>query len=198
MNLRDRFLSLVRAHGASAGSAERWWRELERRHSEPHRHYHTLAHIEQMLEALPHASETVLAAVWFHDAIYGGMQNEERSAELARQALEELQFATEDIALVERLILATKKHDARDLPLEGQRFLDADLSILGSERERYRQYVEDVRQEYAPVPETIFREIRNRLLRRFLDRPRIFVTDEFYVRFEAKARANIEWELEKG
>ena len=195
MSLRDRFLSFARTHGASAELADRWWRDLAQRYSEPHRHYHTLAHIEQMLEVLPHASETILGAVWFHDAIYGGSESEERSAELARQALAELQFPAEEIAVVEQLILATKTHAPAGLPPDGQRFLDADLSILGSERERYRQYVEDVRKEYAPIPEPIFRDARNRILRRFLERPRIYGTDEFFARFEAKARANIEWEL---
>jgi predicted metal-dependent HD superfamily phosphohydrolase len=195
MSLRDRFLSFARTHGASADVADRWWRDLERRYAEPHRHYHTLAHIEHMLDVLPHASETVLGAVWFHDAIYGGSESEERSAELARQALAALQFPAEEIESVAHLILATKTHAMADLPPDGQRFLDADLSILGSERERYRKYVEDVREEYAPIPEPIFRSVRNQILRRFLERPRIYGTDEFFERFEAKARANIEWEL---
>jgi len=195
MSLHDRFLGLATAHGAASETAERWWRELERRYSEPHRHYHTLTHIEQMLEVLPHAPETVLAAVWFHDAAYSGSQDEERSAALAREALEHLRFPAETIALVEQWILATKTHQAASLPPDGQRFLDADLSILGSDHERYRRYTEEVREEYAPIPEPVFRGGRAAILTRFLERPRIYATDEFYEKFEQRARENMEWEL---
>ena len=189
MNARERFLSL-----GPHDVAEGWLRNLEARYSEPHRHYHTLAHIEHMLELLPHADETVVAAVWFHDAIYDGNQNEERSAALARQALRIIGFAEEKIALVERMILATKRHERGDLPEHALAFLDADLAILGSDRERYDEYVRQVRQEYAHVPDAAFRAGRNAILRKFLDRPRLYFTDEFFARFEEQARANLERE----
>lgn len=190
MKASDRFLFL-----GPRDVAERWLRDLEARYSEPHRHYHTLAHVEHMLELLPHADETVVAAVWFHDAIYDGNANEERSAVLAREALEELGFAEEKIVLVERMVLATKKHEPADLPESGLAFLDADLAILGSDRPRYDEYVRQVRQEYAHVPDDLFRTGRNAILRRFLERPRLYFTDEFSARFEEKARENIESEL---
>lgn len=186
MNARDRFLAL-----GPANVAEKWLRDLEARYSEPHRHYHTLAHVEHMLELLPHADETVVAAVWFHDAVYDGDANEERSAVLAREALQELGFAEEKIALVERMILATKKHEPADLPEPGLAFLDADLAILGSERARYDEYVRQVRKEYAHVPDDAFRTGRDAILRRFLERSRLYFTEGFSSRFEAKARENM-------
>ena len=89
-------------------------------------------------ELLPHADETVLAAVWFHDAVYDGQANEERSAALARRALTELGFSASSIADVETLILATKTHAEDGLPENACEFLDADLAILGSDPDRYR------------------------------------------------------------
>jgi predicted metal-dependent HD superfamily phosphohydrolase len=192
MNTRDRFLAFARRHGAPDAVAERWWREVEARYSEPHRHYHTLTHIEHLLDLLPHADETVLGAIWFHDVIYDGASNEERSAALARQALTELAFEENAIARVEELILATRSHAPS---AAAQEFLDADLAILGSPPERYRQYVEQVRREYSFVPDAAFREARNRILRSFLERPRIYATDAFYSRFEAQARDNIQREI---
>jgi len=189
MTAGDRFLAL-----GSREPAERWMRDLEARYSEPHRHYHTLAHIEHMLELLPHADETVVAAVWFHDAIYDGNANEERSAMLAREALQELGFAEEKIVLVERMILATKRHEPADLPETGLAFLDADLAILGSDRTRYDEYVRQVREEYAHVPDEAFRAGRDAILRRFLERQKLFFTEEFYARFEEKARENMTME----
>lgn len=190
MTAAERFLAL----GPTAG-AERWLRDLETRYSEPHRRYHTRTHIEHMLELLPHADETVVAAVWFHDAIYDGNQNEERSAALAARALGELGFTQEKIALVEKMIVATKRHERGDLPESALAFLDADLAILGSERESYDEYVRQVRQEYAHVPDAEFREGRNAILRAFLARERLYFTEEFHRRFEGRARDNLEREL---
>jgi predicted metal-dependent HD superfamily phosphohydrolase len=196
MNLRERFLAFAGSRGAPAAVAERWWRELESRYSEPHRHYHTLTHVEHLLELLPHAGETVLAAIWFHDVIYGGDANEERSAALARTALTELGFGEGAIAAVEKMILATKSHSDRGLDQDGREFLDADLAILGSDPDRYRAYVAQVRKEYAHVPDAMFRSGRNAILRTFLARPRIYFTDGFFERFERKARENMEREIE--
>ena len=195
MDLREHFLRLARTHGADGETAERWWRDVESRYGEPHRHYHTLQHIGEMLVLLPHANETVLAAVWFHDAIYDGNRNEERSAALARIALTELRFDAGTIQAVEHFILATKRHDASETSPEALAFLDADLAILGSDRARYEQYVQQVREEYSYVPEPMFRGARAAILDGFLARPRIYMTDELYERFEGRARENIEWEL---
>lgn len=184
-------------HGAEAAAAERWWRELASRHSEPHRHYHTLRHIEEMLDLLPHGDETVAMAVWFHDAVYGGSENEERSAALAREALGELRFPAPIIADVERLVLATKTHDASQVEPRFHPFLDADLAILGSDSARYAEYADEVRREYASVPDRAFRSGRAAVLRMFLQRPRIYATAEFFTRFEVRARANIAREIER-
>lgn len=193
--MRERFLQFARSHGADEAAAERWWSEVRDRYAEPHRHYHTLRHIEEMLDLLPHGDETVLAAVWFHDVIYGGGRNEERSAELAREALRELRFPDETVAAVERLILATKTHEPSQVEPRFHAFLDADLAILGSDPARYDEYARQIREEYAYVPEAMFRSGRAAVLRAFLQRERIFASDEFRERFERQARANIEREL---
>jgi predicted metal-dependent HD superfamily phosphohydrolase len=193
MDPREHFLRFATAHGADSSAAERWWRELEARYGEPHRHYHTLEHIGEMLALLSHANETVLAAVWFHDAVYDGNENEERSAELARAALRELRFPQPAIDDAAALILATKSH--QHVAPEYRAFLDADLAILGSDRDRYRRYVAQVRAEYAHIPEPLFRGGRAAILDGFLARPRIYETDEFHARFEQQARENIAWEL---
>ncbi|HKR62292.1 MAG TPA: metal-dependent phosphohydrolase [Thermoanaerobaculia bacterium] len=195
MSPQERFLGFARSRGAPDEVAERWWREVEARYREKHRHYHTLAHIEQVLDVLPHADETVVAAAWFHDVIYDGNDNEERSALLAREALAELRFPADEIERVAAMILATKKHDASGLSATEQAFLDADLSILGTDPARYQAYVVGVRKEYAHVPDLLFRPARNRILRAFLERPRIYFTDPFFDAYEQRARANVEAEI---
>ena len=64
-------------------------------YSEPHRHYHTTAHIDACLAELDLAGDLasdrgeVEVALWFHDAIYRSWRhdNEQRSADLAAETL---------------------------------------------------------------------------------------------------------------
>src|SRR5690242_14027091 len=76
--------------------SSKWLDDLARRYSEPHRRYHTLAHVEELLALLRDFElqdrDSVEAAVWFHDAIYDtrATDNEARSAELAATALREM------------------------------------------------------------------------------------------------------------
>ncbi|MDP9191451.1 MAG: metal-dependent phosphohydrolase [Acidobacteriota bacterium] len=195
-SLAKAFVALATKHGADDGTAQAWWREVESHYSEPHRRYHTIEHIRELLALLPAASEEVLAAVWFHDLIYdrhGG--NEERSADFAHEALTDLHFPRASVDRVTKMILATRDHDPGDLPEEANLFLDADLAILGSPRERYREYAEAIRFEYSWVPEEAFRAARDGVLRSFLDRPFVYRTDVMRQRFEGQARDNIAWEL---
>ena len=59
----------------------------------------------------------------------------------------------------------------------------------------FDRYERQVRQEYAFVSEPDWRAGRARILRVFLDRPRIFLTPEF-APLEAPARANLERSIE--
>jgi predicted metal-dependent HD superfamily phosphohydrolase len=195
--LRDEFLSLATKHGGTQSTAELWWAEVESHYREAHRRYHTLEHLAEMLDLLRGESDAVLAAMWFHDVIYDRRgSNEERSADVAREALTDLHFPRETIDLVERLILATKTHDPGDLPPETHVLLDADLAILGAPRERYEQYIEGVRYEYSWVPEPMFRAGRATVLRAFAEKERIFLTAAMRERFEESARENLAWELD--
>lgn len=195
-DLSESFLALAMRHGGDRATAEAWWRETDAHYSEPHRRYHTLEHIRELLALLPGSSDEVLAAVWFHDLIYDRRgANEERSADVAREALVDLRFPPASVDVVAKVILATQTHDPGDLPAEASLFLDADLSILGSPRSRYREYAEAIRFEYSWVPDDVFRAARDGVLRDFLVRPRIYRTDTMGERFEEQARENIVWEL---
>jgi predicted metal-dependent HD superfamily phosphohydrolase len=75
--------------------------------------------------------------------------------------------------------------------------VDIDLSILGAAPERFDQYERQVREEYAWVPDFLFRRERKAILKEFLARPRIFSTTHFRDRYEQQARSNIERSLER-
>ncbi|HEV7768771.1 MAG TPA: metal-dependent phosphohydrolase [Thermoanaerobaculia bacterium] len=195
-SLSEAFLELARRHGADDGTAQAWWREVESHYAEPHRRYHTIEHIRELLALLPDASDDVLAAVWFHDLIYDRRgANEERSADVAHEALTDLRYPRATVDRVTKMILATRDHDPGDLSGDAILFLDADLAILGSPRTRYRAYADAIRFEYTWVPDDVFRAARDGVLRDFLARTFIYRTDVMRQRFEDQARDNIAWEL---
>lgn len=168
--------------------------ELVARYSEPHRAYHTLQHIEECLrefDASRHLARDPVAvelAIWFHDAVYDtkAHDNEEKSAELVRVL--KLPAGRED--RVRGMILATK-HAAVADDADTRLLTDIDLSILGAAPARFAEYERQIRQEYSWVPEMVFTAKRGEILRGFLARPRIYGTDFFRDRLEAKARENL-------
>ena len=73
--------------------------------------------------------------------------------------------------------------------------LEIDLAILGSDSERYKRYVADVRLEYAHVPDQLWKIGRALVLERMLAKSELFPDEEFRERLEAQARRNMEEEI---
>jgi predicted metal-dependent HD superfamily phosphohydrolase len=180
--------------------------QLVTAYTEPHRHYHNLLHIGTMFLVLDKAPAGYLKdecplvklAAWYHDVVYDphSSENESRSAEIATSSLRKLGLDENCIARVSALILMTKDHLAPEQDLAAHLFLDADLCILAADPEGYSEYAKAIRQEYAWVAERDYYQARQKVLRRFLDRPtiywtRLFVNDGC----ETKARANIAGEI---
>jgi len=172
--------------------------DLLARYREPHRRYHTLQHLDECLEWLDRsrhlaASPAVVElALWFHDAIYDVCRhdNEERSAEWAREAALGAGLSAAVAAEVFALVVATRHHGVEaggDTPL----MVDVDLAILGAAPERFEEYERQIREEYAWVPGFLFRRKRRKTLREFLERPRLYNTDFFHERLDAQARRNL-------
>ena len=172
--------------------------DLLARYGEPGRHYHDLGHVLDCLEKAAATREiqddpaAVDLALWFHDAVYDPRRsdNEERSAVLSEEALAG-PLGEERAARVAELVLATR-HRAPPPPGDAAVVVDADLSMLGAEPERFEAYQEAIRREYAWVPGFLYRRRRAKLLRSFLARERIFSTEPFHERYEARARENLE------
>ena len=75
--------------------------------------------------------------------------------------------------------------------LDQQVLVDIDLAILGAPGPRFAEYGQQIRDEYAFVPEELFKQRRRAILRSFLDRPRIYSTSHFHKLLEERARANL-------
>ena len=165
---RDVMALSPRAHAAEV---EATGAELLARWAEPHRRYHSTRHLVEMfwaLEDLTDAGELGDAnaalgrvAAWLHDAVYdpaavvGG--NESASAELAELLLARVRLDAAALTTVVELVRMTADHaERRDSALH-RAFHDADLWILASPEQRFDEYCEQVREEYAAVPEERFR-----------------------------------------
>jgi predicted metal-dependent HD superfamily phosphohydrolase len=171
-----------------------------------HRGYHDTRHLLEVLDrvedllALPEAAgvdgDAVVLAAWFHDAVYDGRpDDEERSAALAQSTLAATGAPRSLVAEVARLVRLTHDHRPEVDDLAGQVLCDADLAILAADRERYDEYVHDVRREYAHLDDHTFRSGRAAVLRALLDKPTLFHTGFARDAWEDAARANIEREL---
>lgn len=162
------------------------------------RHYHDLRHIAACLrefDSIKHLTSNpraVEAAIWFHDVVYDGQRqdNEEQSAEFADAALVRL-GADEALRREVRDLVLFTRHDQAPPTSDGRLMVDIDLASLGLPAEMFDANGLAIRQEYAHVPEADFRRGRASLLGRFLSRPRIYLTDEFFARYEEQARKNL-------
>ncbi|WP_447743281.1 HD domain-containing protein [Variovorax boronicumulans] len=173
--------------------------ELQRRYGEPQRHYHTMQHLGECLawfdreQALAERPGEVALALWFHDAIYDvhSHDNEARSADWARQAMQAAGASDASAERVHALVMATR-HDAVPEGRNAELLIDIDLSILGAERARFDEYERQVHAEYGFVPEEIRLPRRRAILQRFLDRPAIYATPRMHALLEARARENLQ------
>jgi predicted metal-dependent HD superfamily phosphohydrolase len=178
--------------------------ELIARYSEPHRRYHTMVHIEDCLAQVAASTDMdenqralMDAAIWFHDAIYDATRsdNEAESAKLAADRLAVEGAPQAFIDEVVRLILLTAGHSVQADDALGARLVSIDLSILGADRDRYDAYAAAIREEYAHVPEPLYRAGRAAILGRFLESEALFADPIWAARFEALARANLTREI---
>lgn len=192
--------TLQKVRAPNQDFTRRLFEEIYRKYWEPGRHYHTVEHLywcfsmlDYMVAKLPGIGSVELA-LWYHDFVYDphSNDNEERSAEIAVDRIHNGLELPLDFALqVGQLILATK-HVGEPKTREAMVLLDVDLSILGAQEGVFDKYEDDVRQEYAWVPEAAYRAHRSEILQRFLDRPYIYSTTEFRASaYEIRARANL-------
>lgn len=186
--------------------------ELLERWAEPHRRYHTRAHLFAVLASLERIADgggpprAVVLAAWFHDAVYtagtGGSQqpgvDEEASARLAEERLAAAGLPDGEVGEVGRLVRLTAGHAPAASDAAGHLLCDADLAVLGRDRRGYRRYAAQVREEFAHVPDEAFRAGRASVLEHLLALDPLFRTETARGLWAAQARHNLRAELEAG
>lgn len=185
--------------------------EARAAYAEPPRKYHTFDHA---LEVMRHVDTvegdvgwsdgvtTPRLAALFHDAVYvvGEPDNEARSAQLAREAIARAAEKGVDVGdvnmdRVARLIELTAEHGKLtpdDVTGDEALFLDCDMAILGQDAAAFDAFDEGVQWEYTRViPVEMYRAGRQQFLERLLACERIYLSDYFHERLDARARENI-------
>lgn len=184
---------------------------LQDAYATPPRAYHHFGHVQEVLREHARVAEgpgwscprETALAVLYHDAIYvaGRSDNEAKSALLAREQLARwLPGSGIDADRVVALIELTARHGQfapTDFSADAEsddtrRFLDCDMAILGATPEVFDRYDQAIAEEYrGVVPGWIYRRKRRAFLRGLLGRQRIYLSDDFHARLDARARANL-------
>lgn len=209
--LQKRWRNLINGlgHPVETAKSDALMADLIDRHEGPLRHYHDMTHVLAVLETLDalHGGDATgvppasALAAWFHDAVYDPTapsgHNEQASAELCEDHLRALGIASEVTDAASALVRATSGHHLNSEVDGCDRFLDADLAILGAAPPRYSRYAQQIRAEYAHIPESDYRVGRSRILEDFLNRPRLFFSAQGHDRFDEAARINLAAELDQ-
>ncbi len=199
-DLAQQWMRAARDVGAADDWAQATGQELRRRYREPHRAYHTLRHIAEVLAAIDALAASgepiadlpaVRLAAWFHDVIYepGSPDNERASAEFAAATLVPLGLAAGRVETITAVVIDTADHVPRST--DARVLVDADLAILGADPARYAEYAREVRAEYAAIPEPQWRVGRGAVLDGLLARSPLYTTATMRARLEDAARRNL-------
>lgn len=138
------------------------------KYSEPHRHYHTLEHIKELLKILENSGrlshDTLFLATVFHDIVYNPKKqdNEEQSVEFFKSVWKGDEATSK---AVEQIIIETKTH--KGSTEESAFFQAADLYIFDRPLEEQIKHERQIFREYAFVDWKAYREGRLKLLQTF-------------------------------
>lgn len=201
LELQKRWLKLAAAVGFEDDGL---FDDIIARYSEPHRQYHTVEHLAAVLrhidklikvEGVTNPKALQLAG-WFHDAVHelASPTNEADSAALARAELSKRGVSDALCDRVAALVEMTGHDKPPSGDIQAAVLLDADLAILAAPVEVYDAYVAAIRDEYAFVPDEVFRRGRAVVLRQLME-GKIFNTKSMST-LEPAARKNLERELE--
>lgn len=197
---------------ASAKEIAREGKELLERWMQPSRRYHNARHLGDLLQHVDelqqetHNPHTIRLAAWYHGAIFDaeapaayaqrGGEDEAASAEYARVHLRALGVPESAITEVAEMVEALARHTSDGRRSDCGVLCDADLAILAADPQRYRAYADDIRTEYAHIPDRDYFESRRAILGKLLARERLYVSP-LASRWEIRARQNIAAELQR-
>jgi predicted metal-dependent HD superfamily phosphohydrolase len=202
MPQQNRFLNLLAQLHCQfpAKTQHQLWQQLVAAYSQPQRHYHTTEHIDECLQLFDHYRHLarhpaeVEFALWFHDVVYQpqATDNELQSAHWAIAVLQQGGVCKSVQQRIYALILATQHGIAMPQTADEQLLVDIDLAIFAAPPARFSHYQQQIRREYAPVPEAIFQQKRLEFLTTFAHSKIIYHTPTLREELEPQARLNLQ------
>lgn len=141
------------------------------RYNEPHRFYHNMDHIINMINQLNNSQKTdeILLAILFHDIIYDPLKkdNEEQSAELFMHYANRNNY--KNSPHIKQAILETKNHESTFYL--SNLLCSLDLSCLYSDFKTFIEYEHKIFKEYQFVDYSIYLQKRVELLKKYTVEP---------------------------
>ncbi|NOQ37190.1 MAG: N-methyl-D-aspartate receptor NMDAR2C subunit [Methylococcaceae bacterium] len=194
-----RFSKLLKQLNCKLENEASVWSNLRNAYHESHRYYHTEQHIDECLQLfdtyhyLAKKPLEVEFALWFHDAVYNteAADNEDKSALWAKEIL--LHGGVKDtvITRIYNLILATAHQQQAPQTNDEKLLVDIDIAIFAASSERFAEYQQQIRKEYAWVSEHIYQQKRREVLNNFYNSPILYYCDEIRKQLEIQARLNL-------
>ena len=204
-NARRTFSRIFQWRGVAQPDIDAVWQEIEACYTEPHRHYHSMQHIDEvvtvclMLYNDMNTFDPLMLAAILHDLVYDthAKDNEAQSAIKGLQIIGKITSGLEWAemgAMISALILGTIDHKEpfhRDACV----LYDADLWRLGTGD--FKLHGTQIRLEYQWVPNDQFYKARRNFLLEMLERPYIYSLSGMQLAYEDIARENMSYAIEE-
>lgn len=174
------------------------------------RHHHDIRHVCSLLTRLgeiisqTHHPHHVVVAAFYHGAVFSteaaqtytrnGGENEEESADFAREELRALGIEADQVEAIASLISHLKHRGESEIGIDLATLQDAHLGSLAVDPRRYAKYLDDVAAEYSHIPTRDFLEARREIARRLLSRKHLFHSP-LGQKWEEPARENLTAEI---
>jgi pantetheine-phosphate adenylyltransferase len=143
--------------------------------NESHRHYHTLNHLNDLIDQINESKskysqkeyEKLLIAALFHDCVYDPMKqdNEEKSAQFFMECCQDK--TNPDLLDINKMILDTKTHQATTKLSESFNYYD--MNIVERDFDQLLEWENGIFNEYKAYGE-LYKEGRLKFLESLLDK----------------------------
>uniref|UniRef100_A0A182QVA4 Uncharacterized protein n=1 Tax=Anopheles farauti TaxID=69004 RepID=A0A182QVA4_9DIPT len=182
----------------SPETSDRWLCKLRTQYAQIHRHYHTKdGLIRRKVPHLTGASICLqLAALFQYYHFEADKDCVARNCEAVEEFFADAQLDNKTLLGNVKRLLGDLQTDAGDLSEHDIHFFqDLDLLVLGTPREEYKEYTQQLRSECPAEDVGSYDKMRLKLLQTLSRIPCIYLTKEFSDRYESIARNNIEQEI---
>ena len=206
--LMAHWMRMCARRGVPAHTTTEWWGHIVRRHSESHRHFHTMARLQSMhehfvaVEATLANPEAIFWSIVFHGTSFSVHKSGDENAREAANEWLGFVAAVEDdragvfeepfVFRVEENILQSG-HPTRipdDVSSDVLHFLDIGFAWLGVSKDKYARLSRQWQIEYSHLPRDKYSRYRVGYLRNLLSLPRLFHTKHFSDNFASPATTN--------